>query len=141
MVKHLHMFKDVRSKAEHGNQINCECVLQCGQFRYRYYWDWAKFPMELQGCTVAGVACDSHNNVYAAVRAPGCPGIAKFAPDERSWDIMGKGFKKEGRMGSILIKKTISGLQMILVMWYINLIRKTRSCSLWECGDWVQIPV
>ena len=106
MVKHLHMFKDVRSKAEHGNQINCECVLQCGQFRYRYYWDWAKFPMELQGCTVAGVACDSHNNVYAAVRAPGCP-----------------------------------GLQMILVMWYINLIRKTRSCSLWECGDWVQIPV
>lgn len=104
MVKHLHMFKDVRSKAEHGNQINCECVLQCGQFRYRYYWDWAKFPMKLQGCTVAGVACDSHNNVYAAVRAPGCPGIAKFAPDGTFLGYYGKGIQK-GRPHGIYIDK------------------------------------
>ena len=81
MKKHLHLFPDIRSKGERENRLPCQCILQTGGFRYRCRWDWARFPEELEGCTVAGVACDSRNNVYAAVRAPGCPGVAKFSPE------------------------------------------------------------
>ncbi len=81
MKKHLHLFPDIRSKGERENRLPCQCILQSGGFRYRCRWDWARFPEELEGCTVAGVACDSRNNVYAAVRAPGCPGVAKFSPE------------------------------------------------------------
>lgn len=77
----LYAFKDHRTKASTQNSMASSCIFQCGEYRYRYQWDWARlFPVEISEGNVAGIACDQHGYIYLAVRVKGFP-IAKFQSD------------------------------------------------------------
>lgn len=62
------------------NRIPCEEIFSCGPFRYQLISDWAKWPDELWGYMVSGVAVDRHDNVYVSMRCKEAP-ICKFDPD------------------------------------------------------------
>ena len=72
---------DLYSKTErYKNHMPCEEIYSCGEFRYRLAADWAKWPEELWGYMVSGIAVDREDNVYAAMRCKQAP-ILKFDKD------------------------------------------------------------
>ena len=62
------------------NHIACEEIYACGDFRYRLIADWAKWPEDLWGYMVAGVATDQRGHVFIAQRCKKAP-IVEFDPE------------------------------------------------------------
>ena len=65
-----------------SNRLEGEILYKSGDFTYRYQPEWAKFPDELWGYVISGVAADRDDHIYVTLKCKDAP-IAKFDRDGR----------------------------------------------------------
>lgn len=62
------------------NRCACTEIYECGGFKYRRVADYLKWPEELWGYMISGVAVDRHDNIYVSQRCKEAP-ICVFDKD------------------------------------------------------------
>ena len=74
----------------YSNTLETVITYTSGDFSYRYEPEWAKFPEELWGWVISGIACDKEDNIYVTMKNKEAP-IVKLNKDGEVVGILGKG--------------------------------------------------